>query len=86
MDNKDLHESKNNEDFKVAAEYRKVDLPNPGSEIGEKIVDAFKGITHLEGNKGITPLVVGVRDGSIEINIKLKKEKNVESVTLKFQE
>jgi hypothetical protein len=31
---------------KVVSEYRKADLPNPGSEIGEKIVQAVRGMTH----------------------------------------
>jgi len=76
----------NDGEMKVAAEYRKLDLPNPGSEIGEKVIEAFREITYLEGDKGKTPLAVGVRDGSIEMNVKLKKEKNGESVTLKFPE
>jgi hypothetical protein len=38
--------------MKVAAEYRKLDFPNPGSEIGEKVIEAFRGITYLEGDKG----------------------------------
>ena len=74
------------EKVKVTAEYRKTDLPSPGSEIGEKIIEAVRGITHLEGEKGKTPLVVGVRDGSIEMDVKLKEENGGESITLKFPE
>ena len=69
---------------KVVAEYRKADLPNPGSEIGEKIVEAVRGITHIEGKKGGTPLAVGVRDASIELGVKVKKDEDGESVSLKF--
>ena len=76
----------NDGEMNVAAEYRKLDLPNPGSEIGEKVIEAFREITYLEGDKGKTPLAMGVRDGSIEMNVKLKKDKNGESVTLKFPE
>ena len=71
---------------KVTAEYRKADLPNPGSEIGEKIIEAVRRITYLEGDKGKTPLAIGVRDGSIEMRVKLRKEEDGESVTLKFPE
>jgi len=70
----------------VKADYRKADLPTPGSEIGEKIIEAVRGITHLEGGKGGTPLAIGIRDGSIEMNVKLKKDEDGESVTLKFPE
>jgi len=68
----------------ISAEYRKANLPNPGSEIGERIIDHIRAITHAEGEKGKTPLALGVRDGSIEMNVKLKKKEDVESVTLKF--
>jgi len=57
----------NDGEMKVAAEYRKLDLPNPGSELGEKVIEAVRGITYLA-------------------NIKLKREKNRESVILKFPE
>jgi hypothetical protein len=72
--------------MEVMAKYRKADLPTPGSEVGEKIIEAVRGITHLEGEKGETPLAIGIRDGSIEINVKLKKDRAAESVTLKFPE
>ena len=68
----------------VVSEYRKTYLPNPGSEIGEKIIEAARGITHIEGDKGRTPLAVGVRDASIELSVKLKKGKDGESLSLKF--
>ncbi len=71
---------------KVTAEYRKADLPNPGAEIGEKVIEAMKEITHLEGDKGELPLAVGVRDGSVEIKVKLEKTPDGESVTLEYPE
>ena len=76
----------NSGDVKVEAEYRRVDLPNPGPEIGEKVIEAVRGITYMEEEKGKTPLAIGIRDGSIEVNVKLKKEGNEESITLKFPE
>jgi hypothetical protein len=69
---------------KVTAEYRKSELPSPGSDVGEKIFEAVRGITHLEGKKGKSLLALGVRDSSIEINIKMKAEKEGEKVTLEF--
>ena len=73
-------------EVEVTAEYRKADLPKPGSEIGEKIIEAVRGITHLEGRKGEIPLALGIRDGSIEMNVKVKTEEDKDSVTLKFPE
>ena len=69
---------------KVSAEYRKGILPNPGSEIGGKIIEAVRGITHIEGDKEKIPLALGIRDGSIEISIKLKRTKDGEKISLKF--
>ena len=73
-------------EVEVTAEYRKTDLPKPGSEISEKIIEAVRGITHLEGRKGEIPLALGVRDGSIEMNVKVKTGEDKESVTFKFPE
>ena len=71
---------------RVTAEYRKSELPNPGSEIGGKIIEAVRGITHMEGDKGKLPLALGIRDGSIEISIKMKRSKDGEKISLKFPE
>jgi len=70
----------------VQAEYRKSELPSPGTPIGSKIIEAVRAITHMEEDKGKTPLAIGIRDGSIEITVSLKKEEDKESVTLKFPE
>ena len=71
---------------RVSAEYRVAELPSPGAEIGEKIIKTVRGIAHIEGDKGKSLLALGVRDSSIDITVKVKKDKNGESVTLKFPE
>jgi hypothetical protein len=71
---------------KVTAEYRKSELPNPGDVIGEKIIESVRGITHVEGDKGRIPLALGIRDGSIEISVKLKRSDKGEKVSLGFPE
>ncbi len=75
-----------NGDVKVVAEYRRTELPSPGSEIGKRIIDDIRAITHLEGDEGNMPLALGIRDGSIEINVGLRKGDEGESVTLEFPE
>jgi len=69
---------------RVVAEYRDAELPSPGTTIGEKIIETLRGITHLEGDKEKLPLALGLRDSSIELTVKVKKDKNGETVTLKF--
>ena len=71
---------------KVIAEYREAELPSPGQIIGEKIIQALRAITHLEEEKGKTILALGFREGSVDLEVKVKMDKKGEKVTLKFPE
>ncbi len=68
----------------VTAEYRDTDLPTPGREIGRKIIEAARQITHIEEKKGEIPLAIGIRDSSIEIRMNVKQENGAEKITLEF--
>ena len=68
----------------VVAKYRKAELPSPGEEIGRKVVEAVREITHFEGDKGKGPLALGVRNDSLEIGVEVKRKNGKETVTLKF--
>ena len=72
--------------IKVTARYRESELPSPGPEIGEKIMNAVREITHIEDNKGKSPLALGIREDSIELKIKMHAKDEGERVTLKFPE
>jgi hypothetical protein len=71
---------------KVSAEYRKSELPSPGPEVGDKIIEAVRAITHLEGEKAKSALALGIRESSIEVNIKVKRAEDGEKVSLEFPE
>ena len=71
---------------RVFAEYRESELPSPGSEVGGKIVDALREITHIEEEKGKTPLSLGIRNDSVNLQIKFKAKKDKEKITIKFPE
>ena len=71
-------------DIDVTAKYRESELPSPGSDIGAKIIAAVREITHIEGKKGKTPLALGIRNDSIEIQVKMDSEEDKETVTLNF--
>jgi hypothetical protein len=73
-------------EINVTAEYRESELPSPGSDIGAKIIEAVREITHIEGDKGETPLALGIRNDSIEIQVKMNTEEDKEKITLKFPE
>ena len=70
----------------VTAIYRESELPSPGSAVGTKIMEAVREITHIEGDEGKTPLALGIRNDSIEIQVKMTSEEGQEKVTLKFAE
>jgi len=72
--------------IRVTAKYREAELPSPGPEIGEKIMNAVREITQIEGAKGKSPLALGIRQDSIELQIKMKSKDNGERITLKFPE
>ena len=73
-------------EISVTAKYRESELPSPGSEVGAKIIEAVREITHIEGDKGKTPLALGIRNYSIEIQVKMKSKEGKEKVTFKFSE
>jgi len=70
----------------VTAEYRKKDLPSPGPDVAEKIIETVTGITHIDGDKGETPLALGIRDSSIDLKIKIKTKDGGKKITIKFPE
>jgi hypothetical protein len=66
----------------VSAVYRKTNLPNPGDDIGRRIIEDLHGITHME--EGKIPLSIGIRGNSIDLEIKVKKKDGKEKVSIKF--
>jgi hypothetical protein len=73
-----------NETVKVIAEYRKSELPSPGDETVGSILDTVRKIAHME--EGVIPLALGIRDGSIEMKLRIIKEKGSDAVILEFPE
>jgi hypothetical protein len=73
-------------EISVTAKYRESELPSPGSDVGVKIMEAVREVTHIEGDKGSTPLALGIRNDSIELQVEMKSEEGKETVSLKFPE
>jgi hypothetical protein len=67
----------------VKAEER-MELPTPPGEIADKIFEIMRSITHLEEQKGREPFSLGLRDGRMELGVKVKKEEEKESLKLSF--
>lgn len=71
---------------RVVAEYRPTDLPAPSKAVAESVMAAVREITHIEGDKGKLPLSLGIRDSSIDIQVKVKSEGDENKISLKFGE
>ena len=71
---------------RVTAEYRTAELPSPGTAVGDQIFAAIREITHIDADKGKTRLALGMRDSSIDLEVKIKSKKGHEKVSLKFPE
>ena len=68
----------------VRAKYRESELPSPGADVGTKVFDAVREITAIEGGKGKSPFALGIRQDSVELQVKFKSKKDKERVTIKF--
>ena len=68
----------------VVAEYRKTDLPAPSAAIAAKIMQTIREITHIEAAKGKLPLSIGVRDSSIDLEVKIQSKQDEDTVRLEF--
>jgi hypothetical protein len=73
-------------EVKVSANYRKTKLPSPDADIGNRIIETIREITHIDGDKGKMPLALGIRDGSLELGIKVKRKDDGETIKFKFPE
>jgi hypothetical protein len=71
-------------EVRVMAKYRKTELPSPGAEVGRKIMEAVREITHIEGDKGKTLLALGLRNDSLELKVKIKVQGAHEKVRIEF--
>lgn len=70
--------------IKVVAKYRTTELPSPGDAVGEKVLEAIREITHIEGEGGKIPLAVAIRDSSFEVKVKVVQDEAGETVAIKF--
>ena len=59
-------------------------LPAPGPELFEKVVEIVRNILHIEADKGEMALALGLRSGDIELQVKVKRKPDKETVKIKF--
>lgn len=68
----------------VEIEYREGTLPSPGPELGPKIIEAARGVSHIDAPKGKVPLAVGVGNDSMMLELKVKDKDEGSKLSLKF--
>lgn len=68
----------------VLAEYRTTELPSPGHAAGARIFEAVRRLTHIDAEKGKTALALGIRDSSVELNVKIRTKDEGETITIGF--
>lgn len=68
----------------VFAEYRTAELPPPGDEVGSKVFEAFRKITHIEQEKGKTAMALGIRESSIDLNVEINNAVDGRKITIEF--
>lgn len=71
-------------DMEVTVKYKKSELPSPPPETGKKIVEAIRNITHMEKDREKTTLALGVRDSSIDLEIKSSRKGDKDVIKIEF--
>jgi len=68
----------------VTAVYRTAQLPAPDGKIADAVIEAVREITHIE-DKGKLPLSIGIRNSSVELEVKLKSKKGKNKLEIEFR-
>lgn len=82
---KEITLSKNKDgEVEVTAKYRTTQLPSPGADVGAKVLEKLREITHIDEDKGKMVLALGFRNNDLDLKIKTKRKKDKESVKIYF--
>jgi hypothetical protein len=77
---------KENISVKVTSFDETTSLPAPTDEMATKIFEIVRSIVHLDGDSGESALAFGLRNGQLDLNVKLKKKEGKESLKIIFPE
>lgn len=62
----------------------KVALRHPSRPIFDKIIAVARAILHLDEDKGALPLALGLRSGQVELQVKIERKNDKESLKIKL--
>jgi len=69
---------------KVVSGEEKSYLPVPPDGVARKIFEIIRDITHIDTKSGELPFVLGLPNGTVDIQVKIKKKDGGESLKLIF--
>ncbi|NOQ46230.1 MAG: hypothetical protein GQ559_06105 [Desulfobulbaceae bacterium] len=70
----------------IKAVDREIELPSPSLELMDAITTIIRDIIHIEEDKGKSPLILGLKNGQLDLSVKVKRDKKEERLTIKFPE
>jgi hypothetical protein len=59
-------------------------LPQPAKAVFDKIIEIVRSILHIEDDKGKLQLSLGLRNGEVNLTVKVKRDGNKESAAFYF--
>ena len=68
----------------VIARYRDTGLPSPDAAVAVNIFEAVKEITHIEDDSGKISLAVGIRNSSLDLDIRIQNKDDSKKISIKF--
>jgi hypothetical protein len=68
----------------VTAGGDKNSIPAPSPEIFDKVIETVRTILHLEEDNASMPFSLGLRNGQVEVQVKVERKDDKEALKLKF--
>ena len=59
-------------------------LPPPSTKVADRVISIARSITHIDKDKGKSPLSLGLRNDRMEINLEFNRKGGGESLSLVF--
>ncbi len=59
-------------------------LPSPARELMKVITAILRSITHLDEKKGKSPLILGLKNGQLDLMVEIEESNRKEQLTIKF--
>jgi rubrerythrin len=65
---------------------RIIQLPSPAPKVMDAVTTIFRDIIHLDEEKGKSPLILGLRNGQLDLRVEMERDGKEEHITIRFPE